>query len=541
MKIIKVSVLFLLFSLVFAQNESKGVDAITKSAVKAQLEFLSSDWMEGRATAQKGGFLSADYIASMFELYGLTPGGDDVTEYVDREPVTKKTFFQDFSLIEYTPGADQFLNIKADGNTFSLKYKTDYEMNVGSVGLEASGDVVFVGYGYQNKEEGYDDFEDMDIKGKIILRLNGYPGHKDTASAAYKKFAPKGRYGNWYLERDKNKIAEELGALAVIELNTELDESLEWSENFPLRFNRNDFEGDKKRSSFYDFRLSLPGKTLEAQMSRISVSKRVANLLIDKAKLNIEKFETNAQNKLESNSFKLKNVHISFKTTADSKVVRARNVIGKLEGKNPDEYIVLGAHYDHLGKYDGYVWNGADDNASGTVGIMSIARACMATGEKPEKTIIFCAWTGEEKGLLGSRYYADNFKEIDQIKAYLNFDMISRSDEDDSLKNKCNMTYTEAYPILKEITSQHINDYNLDLDLNIRASANPRGGSDFSSFAKYKIPVYSFMAAFHKDYHTTKDEFKLCNIDKVVNVSKVGFLNIWKLANIQGQIPKIEE
>lgn len=539
MKLVKASVLLLvLFCVVFAQNESKGVEAISKSAVKAQLEFLSSDWMEGRATAQKGGFISADYIASMFELYGLTPGGDNVTEYKNRQPETKETFFQDFSLIEYTPGDDQQLKLKLNDKLFSLKYKTDFNVSVGSIGIEAEGGLVFVGYGYTNKDHNYDDFEDVDVNGKIIVRLNGFPGHKDTASAAYKKFAPKGRYGLWYLGRDKNDRAEELGVLGIIDVFVDEDQSLQWAENYPLRFQRNGYEGDKKQKTFYDTRLSLPGTKLEASISRISLSKRVINLLLEESNINVEEIEQSIQEELEPNSFNIKNIFVSLKTSVDSRIVRSRNVVGKIEGKNPNEYIVLGAHYDHLGKYDGVVWNGADDNASGTVGVMSIARACMATGVKPEKTIIFCAWTGEEKGLLGSRYFADNFDEIKNIKTYLNYDMISRSNEDDSLKNKCNMTYTEAFPILKELSEDHIKEYKIDVDLNIRAHPKPRGGSDFSSFAKYDIPVYSFMAAFHDDYHKPSDEFELCDLDKVVNVSRLGFLNIWKLANIVGDIQK---
>ena len=101
----------------------------------------------------------------------------------------------------------------------------------------------------------------------------------------------------------------------------------------------------------------------------------------------------------------IKNKKLHVKTCLEAKTIKCRNVLGMIEGKNPDEIIVVGGHYDHLGIHDGFIWNGADDNASGTVGVMTIAKAFMASGVQPEKTIIFAAWTGEEKGLYGSKYF----------------------------------------------------------------------------------------------------------------------------------------
>lgn len=125
--------------------------------------------------------------------------------------------------------------------------------------------------------------------------------------------------------------------------------------------------------------------------------------------------------------------------TALKKVVHQklalRNILGKIEGKNPNEIVIIGAHYDHIGydpMLDGdQIYNGADDNASGVQAVLQVARAFLATGEQPERTVIFAFWDGEEKGLLGSRYFAMNYPEIKKVKGYLNYDMIGRNNRED--------------------------------------------------------------------------------------------------------------
>ena len=210
-----------------------------------------------------------------------------------------------------------------------------------------------------------------------------------------------------------------------------------------------------------------------------------------------------------------------------------KRLVGVIPGKDSSEVIVIGGHYDHLGKHDGWVWNGADDNGSGTVGVMTIAKACMATGEKPEKTIVFAAWTGEEKGLLGSKYYADHPYNEAKTILNLNYDMISRDNKDDTLGVKCSMVYTKKYAVLKDLTVKNNEDYSLGLDVNFRPAAKPRGGSDHSSFSNKDIPVFYFMAGFPPEYHQPGDHLNLINWDKMVNIIKVGYLNIWDLANTE--------
>jgi Zn-dependent M28 family amino/carboxypeptidase len=188
---------------------------------------------------------------------------------------------------------------------------------------------------------------------------------------------------------------------------------------------------------------------------------------------------------------------------------------------------------DHMGMDNGKIWNGADDNASGTVAVMTLAKAFAASGVKPRRTILFCAWTGEEKGLLGSEYFTQypSAGKIGDYKFYMNFDMISRDDETDTLKNKAGITYTKAFPKLEEITKQDIQDFKLNLNLKITSADAPKGGSDFTAFTNNKIPVIAWMAAMHPDYHQPSDQVNLVNWNKMLEIIKLGYLQLWEAAN----------
>ena len=539
-----ITIFFLLsgFLIISAQSpKEKGFEAITEEAVEAQLEFLASDWTEGRATATKGAYLAADYIASMFKVYGLKPAGDmEQNSFSRRERAqgkvsnTYRSYFQNFPLIEYTTGEYQLLSVstekKKSKSTIHFDYKTDFSVNPGPVSVEGLSDIVFVGYGYKNDEKEYNDFEKVDVEGKIILRISGFPGHKDESSQAYKDFKPVDRRALWYMSRNKNNTAKEEGAIAILEVNPGSD-LIMFADNVPFRFNTPLYEGDKRQESFYDYRLSFPGDSLKQSPPVFYISSRIANEILAGSEISISDFErTLSENPLpQSKILKGKTSH--FKTSVNSRIVKARNVVGVLEGKNQDEIIVVGGHYDHLGIHDGYIWNGADDNASGTVGVMTIAKACMATGEKPEKTIVFAAWTGEEKGLWGSKYFVDHPFDGKEIILNLNFDMISRDDKEDEEGVKCRMSYTKAFDQMEVISEDNIEAFDLKLEVNYRPSENASGGSDHAPFAKKNIPYFYFMAGFPPEYHQSDDHIELVNISKMTDIIGLGFLNIWDFSN----------
>lgn len=210
------------------------------------------------------------------------------------------------------------------------------------------------------------------------------------------------------------------------------------------------------------------------------------------------------------------------------------NILGKIEGRKKNEYVIVGAHYDHIGfdpMLEGdQIYNGADDNASGVSAVLQIAKAFIATGEKPERTIIFAFWDGEEKGLLGSKYFTQVFPEIGNVKGYLNFDMIGRNN-DESKPTHVVYFYTEAHPAFGDWLKNDIQKYNLNLTPNYRPWDNPVGGSDNGSFAKLGIPIIWYHTDGHPDYHMPGDHAEKINWNKIVDITKASFLNMWKMAN----------
>lgn len=211
-----------------------------------------------------------------------------------------------------------------------------------------------------------------------------------------------------------------------------------------------------------------------------------------------------------------------------------QNVLAKIEGKRNDEYVVIGAHYDHLGidpLLEGdQIYNGADDNASGVSAVLQIARAFIISGIQPERTVIFAFWDGEEKGLLGSRYFTDNFPQIDQVKGYLNFDMIGRNN-DETQPSHVVYFYTEAHPVFEDWLKNDILQYHLSLTPDYRPWDKPVGGSDNASFARLDIPLIWYHTDGHPDYHQPSDHVDKINWNKLVDITKAAYLNLWNLAN----------
>lgn len=211
-----------------------------------------------------------------------------------------------------------------------------------------------------------------------------------------------------------------------------------------------------------------------------------------------------------------------------------RNVLGMIPGKNTKEYVIVGAHFDHLGidpVLDGdQIYNGADDNASGVSAVLQIARAFLASGQQPERNVIVAFWDGEEKGLLGSKYFVQTCPFLSQIKGYLNFDMIGRNNKPQQPKQVVYF-YTAAHPGFGDWLKEDIRKYGLQLEPDYRAWENPIGGSDNGSFAKVGIPFIWYHTDGHPDYHQPSDHADRLNWDKVVEITKASFLNMWKMAN----------
>lgn len=540
---------FTIFS-VLAQTSpiEKGLSSINKETVQAQLEFFASDWMEGREATTKGEFMAGDYLASLFKMYGIKPAGDMEFTAGGRSrrafpimgsqfarPQGTRTYFQNINFISAEPTDDQTFGITIqDGPTkkkMSFSYRTDFIVSPSSVGIEMECPIVFVGYGFKNDEAGYDDFKGIDVKGKIVFRISGLPGMRDTNSVAYKKLKLNDRMVLMSIMRSRNEILEKLGASAIIDYNVGTDILQSAAVNYPFRYNTPFYEGSKQLTAGSSIRLSIPEDSLRSGQSIITISARIANEILKGSGIDLAKFEKDAAEKLKSASKELKGKSAFIKTSVKSKVVRGRNVLGMIEGENPNEVIVVGGHYDHMGINEGFIWNGADDNGSGTIGVMTIAKAFAESGIKPKRTIIFACWTGEEKGLLGSRYFVDRFPQKENLILNLNYDMIGRNSDDDANGVKLGIQYSEDFPALKEVIEKANTNYNLGLEIRFNPSKRPSGGSDFASFSAKDIPVYGVMAAMHPDYHQPTDHVDKIDFNKMTQIIKMGYLAVWEFAN----------
>ncbi|MFZ5942193.1 MAG: M20/M25/M40 family metallo-hydrolase [Bacteroidota bacterium] len=546
-KVVFITLLLTTATHLFSQNSAidKGLQAITPEVVAAQMDFLASDLTEGRETGLKGEFIAASYISSVFKIYGLEPGGFAEEDYPRTErnrtspPDQVKSYFQVFPLMKSEASDKQEFAIETETDErktlHSYTFDTDFFFyQRPSVSMKTELPVVFAGYGLSDDEKGYDDYKGLDVKGKAVLILYGFPGHLDTTTTAWEKFHPTGsRWAAYQAESNKIETARKKGAAAVIFAYTIYSPSLMGATNEFRYTLRGGLESDEPIPNFYDYGLSLVPDSVSTEIPAYRITKRMLNDLTDGSGIDAEKFENVVMKDMKPAGKNLKNKKIKLETRVTNSIIRARNVIGVIEGKRSDEIVVVGAHYDHLGKYNGYVWNGADDNASGTVAVMTLAKACMATGEKPERTIVFATWTGEEKGLLGSKYFTEHpYRK--KIFAYVNFDMIGRNGQNDSAGTECRLVYTKAYPSIEENNKKFNEEKALGLEMSYRPQEKPRGGSDHTPFAEKNIPILYYLAGYNEEYHTPADELDKINYEKMARIIRLSFTDVWTLANCEG-------
>jgi hypothetical protein len=518
---------FLIYPVIYGQDTpvEKGLRAITSDVIKAQVGFLSSDWTEGREAGEKGEYLAADYIASILRSYGVKPGGDysKSTDHSNILIPNGRSYFQNFVILKTLPGDRQILElISKTGETIrttAFTYNLDFIMQPSFSSVKLDAPVVFAGYGFINDKLKYNDFSRIDVKGKFILKISGLPEFAETMLAPSEL--------NASVEASYN-YARKMGAAGILEFDPTLSVvgkpepkefmNLSLAEHIQFR---------DRPVVWY----SLPGKNVHDNFLRITVSLKVANEIMKGSGIDISDYLKKADSNKSAELPSLTGKTISFISESTTTQVAVRNVIGVIEGNNSDQIIVIGAHYDHLGARDGYIWNGADDNASGTVGVMTIAKAIIETDKKPEKTIIIALWTSEEIGLIGSRYYLENLTyPLKNLKLNLNMDMISRYISEDNKKGAV-MTYTSSHPYFRDITEANLLKYSIDLILEYQPSDNPPGGSDHRSFVEAGIPILRFKPGHREEYHTPYDETETLDWDIMEKIIRIGFVDIWDLAN----------
>lgn len=562
-----------------------GFEAINAKDTMAMLTFLASDWMEGRETGTRGYALAADYAISLFKMWGLKPGGDMPQAGFGGQrgggqrggaPAAppERSYLQEFGLRSVTDVQSTMgLEVNKSGAVKSRMFQSGVDYQAMGRGGEAgtlTAPVVFVGYGIQEPSLKWDELKDINLKGKIVLVLTEAPGKDDPASPfnANKelkdKYFPAGgpqigmRGGPGGPARfNKLDAIQKLGPAAVLQVqNTGKDSDVYRNLSVPAVRHINDDRPitNKPRAS-----LSIPGVSggpmAGGGIPSMTITRDMANAILEGTGKTIDALKSQIETSKKSASTDLAGTKIILATTAKMSLIRAANVIGYIEGSDPtlkNEYFVVGAHFDHNGIWEDYIWNGADDNGSGSVGVLNIARAIVANPIKPKRSIVFALWTGEEEGLLGSRYYTLNPTfPMDKTIGYLNYDMISRPyDATTIARSMTRYGVPGAEDLIKKIRApwfvtvsltegtpfadiaREMNNYvGLDLALQPSALGVGSGGSDHASFAGVKKPFVYYMAAMTADYHQPSDSVEKVSGELISKISQHGYLTIFAFAD----------
>lgn len=477
------------------------------------LGFLSSDWMEGREAGSKGSFMAADYIFSQMMQLGLKPGTG---------AGQSRNFFQDFDIVRYKTTKSEFALIDQTGKAQVRKGlipDIDFVVETGPSDFHFEAPMAFVGYGISAPPTGYNDYGKIDVRGRIVIVLDGFPGENDKASLGWGKFSGDSMVEISSLETKKRNAARN-GALAMIMVSTKDDFFQLKKKQVNLNVVRSAYTRIAiEQSEYEDYNYGLPGDSTSIPVCWMS--KNAAAGLMAGSGIVLKETANRIANRLVPESVEMKGKQIVLSAEVKAEPVFARNVLGHIQGADTTRIIVIGAHYDHLGMRGNRIYNGSDDNASGVAGMLALAGNWMKSGEKPPCNIVFSAWTAEEKGLLGSTWFVRNFDFSKQkILLNVNFDMISRSSEDDTEGKVISIGLLKGTENLKVIANSQNRTLKKPFELDLWETSGG-GGSDYAPFAIRKIPVMSFFSGYHNDYHTPRDVFSKTDAVKMEAILKL--------------------
>lgn len=475
---------------VSGEKALKYANTITAEELNQHLQIIASDKFEGRETGKKGQKMAMEYLIKNFKSYGIEdPIGLD--------------YIQTFPLIEQK---SEGIRLVIDNEEYSLN--KDYAISPSVIqNTSISGEVVFIGYGME--DENWNDYEGLNVEGKAVFLWNGNPKKKLKE--------------DWDMPR-KIQLAREKGATAILYYDDILASSLLKYEHY---FNR-------PSTKLVD--------DVKGQAPVVRLTKSPANQILKTNKLKVSKIAKKGIKKGKSFS-----CDFSLSINKPTKQLTGENVIAFIEGKEKsEEVIVLTAHYDHIGKEDSLIFNGADDDGTGTVSLLEIAQAfsqAVENGDGPRRSVLIMPVSGEEKGLLGSKYYTNHpIFPLENTVANLNIDMIGRYDENH--KEGSNYVYligsdklsSELHAISEEVNETYMN---IDLDYTFNDENDPNRfyyRSDHYNFAKNGIPVIFYFSGVHEDYHKATDTVEKIDFDKTERIARLVFLTAWELANREGRI-----
>ena len=502
-----------------------GLSLIKSPELRDWLTYIASDELQGRAVFSTGIGLAAAYIEDHLRAWGVKPAGD-AGSYLQAVRVLS---------VRSTSRSSVTVEVNGERRTFQGGQGVTFPKNVGGARRLVIDRVEFAGYALDAPGAGHSDFTGKSFAGAALVWL-GNAGPKGIDQTPYARVL-KGR---------NRHATQAAGAAASIGPEPEPD-------------------GSAQASASSDFTTS---QRLDNPVApNVTASDAFFTFLFSRAPVPYDELRRRAVAGEPLPAFRLDGVTVTFNLDADYRVVRtqlAYNIVGTIEGSDPrlkSTYVAFGAHYDHVGYADGEVvdgkragrlpgrvtdgaladriWNGADDDGSGTVSVMAIARA-FAEGPRPKRSILLVWHTGEERGLLGSRYFAD-YPEVpmDHILAQLNVDMVGRNRDDRSSEG--NTVYlvgsdrisSELDAISRDANAAMRTPLSMNYDLNDPADVEQLYfRSDHYSYAAKGVPVIFFTTGLHPDYHANTDEVGKIDFGKMTRIAQMIYETGWRVANL---------
>jgi hypothetical protein len=518
-----------------------GAASINEKDLKEWLTYLSSDELQGRATYTEGLGLAAGYISAHLAQWGVKPAGDDGT-YLQTVRVLG---------VRTNSNASVTVDVNGQSRTFKDGEGVTFPRQMGGKQTVQGSDILFAGYGLQIPDIELDDYVGETPKGKVVIYL-GAQGPSELPAGSNRLLGARGRN------------AVEKGAIGVIGPPPAFGArgGRGAQTTAPAAAGRGEAAGQPPSG-----RAAPPAagrgpaaadngdfttvQNYEAPVApQITAQDEFFELLFSGSDVKYAELKDKAAKREPLPHFSLKGVKLTINVDAEYLVVRTRlshNVVGIIEGSDPklkDTYVAYGAHYDHTGYRENAkpgedaINNGADDDGSGTVAILSIARA-YALGPKPKRSILMVWHAGEESGLLGSRYMADHpvVGDIGKIVTQLNMDMVGRN-EDDNPANANMVNVVGADRISTEL--HNINEAAnaslakpLTLDYKMNDPADPQSiytRSDHYSYAAKGVPIIFYFSGLHPDYHRPSDTVDKIIFEKIRRVAQLAYTTGWRVA-----------
>lgn len=499
-----------LFCLIFIgcsaqpQFDPKSTEAITSEDIQYHINYLASDALQGREAGSKGEQQAGNYIANEFKRFGLEPAGKS------------GSYFHTFEVVAgVKQGKNNTLQFQMDDETITCEADSDFVPVAFSENGSFEGELVFAGYGIEAPDLKYNDYEGLEVKDRIVLALRFSPDGDN----------PHSRFFNYSALRRKASVARDKGAKAIIFVT-----------------------GAKNDPEDMLMMLKYDGTAARSGVGAVDITRAIAKKLFEHSDKSLEDVQKQIDDSKKPMSFVLGDAKAMLSTDVRDDRRAARNVAGLLKGNDPElqkEMIVLGAHYDHLGlggsgsldsaKY-GNIHNGADDNASGTAGLLELAQKLAVEKKNLKRSILFLAFSAEEMGLLGSSAFVkEKIVSLDNAIAMINMDMIGRLKENQLILYGLG-TSPDWENIVDEINK--LTDFGFELKKN----KDGIGPSDHSTFYQAGLPVLALFTGIHSDYHKPSDDADKINSADEARIVQFTYQFVKKLDAIEKrpQFTKVE-